>query len=77
MAMAAKETQLANKLISISDKAEMFADNYTYFKDASRINKQLENYSTLTREDLRNAAKKYLNKNNRVVLYYLPESMKK
>jgi predicted Zn-dependent peptidase len=77
MAMAAKELQLANGLISLANKAEMFADNYTYFKDASRINKQMENYSALTREDLRDVARKYLNKNNRAVLYYLPESMKK
>lgn len=76
MAMAAKEYEVANSLISLPNKAEIFADSYTYFKDASRINKMLDNYSNLTREDLRNAARKYLGKNNRVVLYYLPESMK-
>jgi predicted Zn-dependent peptidase len=75
MALAAKEFEVANSLTSISYKAEQFANNYTYFKDASRINKQLENYSGLTRQDLQDAAKKYLTKNNRVVLYYLPESM--
>jgi predicted Zn-dependent peptidase len=76
MAMAAKELEVANRLISLSDKAQIFANNYTYFKDASRINNQLENYSKLTRENLREVAKKYLTKNNRVVLYYLPESIK-
>lgn len=76
MALAAKELQVANKLISISDKAETFASSYTYFKDASRINSMLDNYSNLTREDLRNVARKYFSKDNRVVLYYLPESMK-
>lgn len=76
MALASKEFEVANKLISIHGKAEIFANNYTYFKDANRINSTLDNYSSLTREDLRNAARKYLTKNNRVVLYYLPESMK-
>lgn len=75
MALSAKEFEVANRLISISNKAEAFANNYTYFKDASRINTQLANYSQLTREDLHNVAKKYLTKNNRVVLYYLPKSM--
>lgn len=77
IAMAAKEYEVANELISITDKAQIFADSYTYFKDASRINKMLDNYSNLTREDLRNAAKKYLHKDNRVILHYLPESMRK
>ena len=77
MALAAKEFEVANGLTSLSNVAELFANSYTYFKDASRINSQLDNYSSLTREDLRNAAQKYLGKNNRVVLYYLPESEKK
>lgn len=76
IALAAKEVEVANSLISISSKAEMFANSYTYFRDAGRINSLMDNYSNLTREDLRNVAKKYFNKDNRVVLYYLPESMK-
>ncbi|MDR0660500.1 MAG: insulinase family protein [Prevotellaceae bacterium] len=76
MAMAAKEFEVANSLISLPSKAQTFANNYTYFKDASRINKILDDYTSLTRENIRNVAKKYLTKNNRVVLYYLPESAK-
>ncbi|MDR0370390.1 MAG: insulinase family protein [Prevotellaceae bacterium] len=75
MALAVKEFEVANSLTSISYKAEQLSNSYIYFKDASRINKQLENYSELTRQDLQDAAKKYLTKNNRVVLYYLPESI--
>jgi len=30
----------------------------------------------VTREDIKRVANKYLNKDNRVVLYYLPESAK-
>lgn len=77
MALAAKEFEVANKLISVPAKAEIFANTYTYFKDASLINKMLDRYTRLTREDLRDVAKKYFTKNNRVVLYYLPESEKK
>lgn len=77
MAMASMEYDVANGLISISNKAQIFADSYTYFKDASRINKLLDNYNNITREDLREVAKKYLHKDNRAILYYLPESMKK
>jgi len=76
MAKAAKEYELAFGLTSLSNIAEGLANGYTYFKDAGRINNELENYNSITREDLRNAARKYLNKNNRVVLHYLPESQK-
>ncbi len=77
MAMAAKEYSIASDLNSIRKVAEYLANNYTYFKDAGRINRELDFYSNITREDLMNVAKKYFAKNNRVVLYYLPESEKK
>lgn len=76
MAIAAKEYQIATSLSSLDDIVETFCNEYTYFKDASRINKQLGFYENITREDIRNVAQKYLTKNNRVVLYYLPESQK-
>ncbi len=77
MAMAAKEYEIASNLGSLADIAEAFANNYTYFKDASRTNKEMGFYTNITREDILNVAKKYLNKENRVVLYYLPLSQKK
>ena len=73
---AAKEYEVASSITSLFTIAEKFASNRTYFKDASRTNKQLENYSGITREDLQSVAVKYFNKNNRVMLYYLPESQK-
>ena len=73
MIKAAKEFEVASNMLSLSDIAEQLASNRTFFKDTGRINKQLENYSSLTRDDLKNVAVKYLNKNNRVVLHYLPE----
>jgi len=74
MAIAAKEFEVANVLQSLSGVAESLANNYTYFKDASRINNELEFYSEITREDLLDVAKKYLQQSSRVTLYYLPAS---
>jgi len=72
MVKAAKEYEVAVSLTKLADIAEQLANNYTYFKDAGRINNQLENYSSLTRDDLKNVAMKYFTRNNRVVLHYLP-----
>ncbi len=77
MVMSAKEYSIASDLSSMRKVTEYLANNYTYFKDAGRINRELDFYSGITREDLRDIAKKYFAKNNRVVLYYLPESEKK
>ena len=74
MIKAAKEYEVASGMTSLFDIAEQFASYYTYAKDAGRINRQLENYSNITREDLKDTANKYFGRNNRVVLHYLPES---
>jgi len=44
--------------------------------DTNLINKEIEIYRSITREDIQNVAKKYLNKNQRLNLDYLPESSK-
>jgi predicted Zn-dependent peptidase len=54
--------------------AESLADYHVYFGDANLINTELERYNKVTREDMMNVAKKYLNNENRVVLYYLPKA---
>ena len=48
------------------------ADNYTFYKDTNLINKAIDHYHTITREDIREAARKYLDKNQRLDLNYLP-----
>ena len=53
--------------------AENLADGYTFHKNTNYINTELEELRKITREDIRNVAKKYLNPNQRVVLYYLPK----
>ena len=54
--------------------AENLASGYTFFnKNTNHINIELEEVRKVTRQDIQNVAKKYLNKNQRVVLYYLPK----
>ena len=55
--------------------AENLANGYTFYnKNTGNINNQLAEIKAITREDIREAAKKYLDVNKRVVLYYLPAS---
>ena len=55
--------------------AENLADGYIFHnKNTNHINEQLEEVRKVTREDIQNVAKKYLNKNQRVVVYYLPKT---
>ncbi|MCB0700681.1 MAG: insulinase family protein, partial [Chitinophagaceae bacterium] len=56
---------------------ENLATYHTYFGDANLINTELENYTSITKEDLKRVANKYLTKNNRLVVYYLPKSEQK
>lgn len=70
--------QYENDFISKNDKmlgiAENLADSYTFHnKNTNYINEELDEVRKVTREDIQNVAKKYLNKNQRVVVYYLPK----
>ena len=66
-------TELVNSKATMAGIAESLANNEVYFGDANLINTELEKYNKVTRQDILNVAKKYLNKDNRVVLYYLPK----
>ena len=71
------KNQVESDFISTNSKmvgiAENLANYHVYFKDANLINTEIERFMKVTREDLQKAALKYLNKENRVVLYYLPK----
>ncbi|GAB7086691.1 M16 family metallopeptidase [Marinifilum fragile] len=67
------ENELVSSNATIADRAENLATSYTYFKDTERVNKELEKYFAVTKDDIRNVAKKYFVPENRVVLYYLPK----
>lgn len=71
------ENQIVTQNSTIASRAGTLAENYTYYKDANRINTDLNKYLAVTQEDLKRVANDYFRKENRVVLYYLPKSSKK
>lgn len=70
--------QFENDFVSANTRmlgvAENLADGHAYFNNTGQINEDLNEYKKITREQIREVAKKYLNTNQRVVLYYLPEA---
>lgn len=67
------ETEFYSGNSTMAGIAEALANNYVYFGNTNLINSELERYKKVTREDIRNAAKKYFNADQRVILYYLPK----
>ena len=71
------QNQFENNFIGKNSKmlgvAENLADGYTFYKNTNNINTELDEIRKITRQDIQDVAKKYLNKNQRVVLYYLPK----
>ncbi len=68
------ESQFVQQNATTFGIAEQLANYHVYFKDANLINTEIDRYMKVTREDLQRVAKKYLTKENRVVLHYLPKS---
>ncbi len=58
---------------SVQGIANSLARNYMLVGDTNRINKELEIINSITKEEIRDVAKKYLAKNRRVVIEYLPK----
>jgi zinc protease len=71
------ENRFVSSNSSIQGIASSLASNYMLMGDTNRINTELELIMSITKEEIRDAAKKYLAKNRRVVIDYLPESQKK
>jgi zinc protease len=67
------ENQYVDKNNRMLGVAENLADGYTFYKNTNAINTELEELRKITRQDIQNVAKKYMNKNQRVLLYYLPK----
>jgi predicted Zn-dependent peptidase len=70
------ENQYVNSNASIEGVAENLASYYLLYKDIKLINTEIEMYRTITPEEIRTVAKKYLNPNQRLVLDYVPSSDK-
>tara|TARA_B100000767_G_scaffold100950_1_gene96893 strand:- start:4347 stop:5663 length:1317 start_codon:yes stop_codon:yes gene_type:complete len=71
------ENQFVNSNSSVSGIAVSLAEYFTLYGDANLINSEIDIYRSITREEIRDVAKKYLNTNQRLVLEYLPENEKK
>ncbi|KIO75853.1 peptidase M16 [Pedobacter lusitanus] len=72
------QNQFENGYVSANSKmigvAENLAGGYTFYdKDTNNINEELDKVRSVTREEIREVARKYLNKDQRIVLYYLPK----
>ena len=65
-----------NTFVDSNSSVEGIADNlatyYMLYKDVNLINTEVEMYRSITREEIRDIAKKYLNPNQRLILDYVP-----
>jgi zinc protease len=68
------ESQFVNNNTTMASRANSLASYHTIFNDAGRINTEIENYMAVTRQDILDAANRYFVPENRVVLYYLPQT---
>ncbi|MBM4171301.1 MAG: insulinase family protein [Ignavibacteria bacterium] len=71
------ENDFVNSNSTMVGIAGSLANYHVYYGDANLINNEINRYMKVTREDIKKAANKYLNTDNRVVLYYLPKAAKK
>ena len=52
--------------------ADNLATYYMLYGDINLINTEIDIYRSITREEIRETAKKYLNSNQRMILDYVP-----
>lgn len=68
-----KETQFVFEKKSLMGIAQDLARCQVFYGDPGLINSELEKYMKVTKEDIINVAKKYLNTDKKVVLIYKPK----
>mgnify|MGYP000859437158 CR=1 FL=1 len=71
------ENQSVTSYSTIAGISEGLADAHVYFGGANHVNEELGKYLKVTREDIQRVAKKYLTKDARVILHYLPKEESK
>ncbi|WP_028891688.1 pitrilysin family protein [Tenacibaculum sp. 47A_GOM-205m] len=70
------ENNFVNANSSVEGIANSLARYNVLYGDTNLINTEIDIYRSITREEIREVAKKYLNTNQRLVMEYLPESKK-
>lgn len=71
------ENQYVNNNADLESLAHNLANYYLLYQDIDLINTEIDIYRSITREEIREVAKKYLNPNQRLVLDYIPEKESK
>ena len=66
------ENQFVNSNSSVEGIANSLARYYMLYGDTSLVNKEIDIYRSITREEIKEVANKHLNPNQRVVIDYLP-----
>jgi predicted Zn-dependent peptidase len=67
------ENQFVSSNSSVAGIASSLATYYMLYGDVNLINTQLDLYKSITREEIRDVAAKYLSPNQRVEIQYLPK----
>ena len=67
------ENQFVNSNSSVAGIASSLATYYLLYGDVNLINTQLDLYRSITREEIKDVAKKYLSPNQRIEIQYLPK----
>jgi len=70
------ENRFVNSNATVAGIANSLANYYTFYGDTNLINKENKIYSSITREEIKDVANKYLKENQRLRLEYLPENTK-
>ena len=74
------QNQFENNYVDSNSSVEGIANSLARYNvlygDTNLINTEIDIYRSVTREEIRDVAKKYLNSNQRLILEYLPESAK-
>lgn len=68
------DNQFVNANSSVEGIAENLAKYYLLYGDINLINSEIELIHSITREEIREVAKKYLNPNQRLILDYIPST---
>lgn len=70
------ENNFVNSNANVTGIAHSLATDYLLYGNTNLINTELDTYKSITREEIKEIAKKYLNPNQRVFVKYIPAKSK-